>query len=367
MLYGFEVDYRVPLGLRGKEIIRKITRIQTGMDPLFADEPGTYNKTGCPVVITASKEISGTFYTIAYPPMLMPRDSANLVNLIFGEVTLTGPCRIVGLRLPAEWGLKPKMGITGLRQECSVHHRPLLMAILKPAWKLTIHDRVKLVRILAASGVDIIKDDEITMDSNPAKALERVQAVLDAVREAGYKRGRNLVYVAALSGNGESLVETAKHYGEMGIQSVLICLIPAGFSVLDDLARTSGKYPAVFVHPSGTGALYMSRNHGIQIDCLLGSIMSQCGVDAVLYPSSFGEYPIKRKFDREILRKLRDRNVFPVPGGGLTPERIRKAIKFYGKDWIVNAGSYVMHHPSGPGAAIQTLMALLETHVNPGP
>ena len=355
--------YRVRSRQSGSEIAREIVNRQTGWAPLPRRGNSIPAGSGHRAVIhriEPGRHSGEYFIEIHYPAANTEGDLATLLNLVFGEVSIMGHCRLESLALPPGYGFTPRWGGRGLRERCAVKGRPLVMAILKPAWGLEFTERVRRIRELGAAGVDIIKEDEIFTGGDLDRRWERIARIREVVDEVGHRRGRPMLYIPVLTGAGRSMLERAREYENAGAHGVLVNLGPSGFSVLDALAQAEGLNLVVMVHPSMTGPFYLNGRTGIRARCLFGHILAHSGADAVLYPSHYGRYPMPREEEAAVRDALRSRGVMPVPGGGLDPERLLRILRMYGRELIINLGGYL--HAAGPDldAAVRRIFQVCE-------
>ncbi|MGH7542382.1 MAG: ribulose 1,5-bisphosphate carboxylase, partial [Gemmatimonadota bacterium] len=98
---------------------------------------------------------------LEFPPETAAGDPAQLLNVLFGNVSLQGDVELVDVDLPGslrEVLGGPGFGIGGLREACGVEGRALSCVALKPMG-LPPEDLGDLCHTLAAAGIDVIKDD----------------------------------------------------------------------------------------------------------------------------------------------------------------------------------------------------------------
>jgi 2,3-diketo-5-methylthiopentyl-1-phosphate enolase len=280
--------------------------------------------------------------------------------MIFGKYSMAGAAKVMAVRLPENYGSRPKLGITGIRERLGVFDRPLIMAIFKPALGLSADDHAAILKEVASAGLDIIKDDEIMGDLEVAptqKRLEACRRVLDEVKE---RTGRTVLYAVNVTGSADKLIEKARLLVSEGANALLLNVLTYGFSVLDALAADPEVNVPIFVHPALAGAMCAAPDHGMAYSVVLGTLMAHCGADAVLYPAHYGSLPFDPAEEARIRDKLRSRNVFPVPSAGIHPGVIPQALADYGQEVILNAGTGIMDHPDGSAAGVKAFFEALE-------
>jgi ribulose-bisphosphate carboxylase large chain len=116
---------------------------------------------------------------VSFDPVAVCGDLPELLNLLFGNISLKAGILIAGIEWPAELlaALRgPRLGIAGVRELTGVTGRPLVCVALKPlgysAERLAAH-----ARRFALAGIDILKDDHSLVDQASAPRRERVELV----------------------------------------------------------------------------------------------------------------------------------------------------------------------------------------------
>ncbi len=299
---------------------------------------------------------------IGFPVTNTEGDIASLLTMIFGKYSLAGPCRVMDLRLPDNYGTPAKFGIAGLRRLTGVEDRPLFMGIFKPALGLTASDHADLLAQVAPAGLDLIKDDEIMVDLPEAPTLERVRACRPVIEEAQRTTGRTLLYAVNLTGRADRLLERARALVGEGANALLLNVFTYGFPILEALAADPAISVPIFAHPALAGALggptAGMADYGIDYAVLLGTLMRHSGADAVLYPAHYGSLPFAVHTEtriRDLLRTPRGSlpRVMPVPSAGIHPGVMYRCHQDYGNDVILNAGTAIFDHPQGAAAGVQ--------------
>ncbi|MBE9166333.1 2,3-diketo-5-methylthiopentyl-1-phosphate enolase [Pleurocapsales cyanobacterium LEGE 06147] len=298
--------------------------------------------------------------TIRFPKINVENDIPSLLTMIFGKYSLAGAAKIVGVRLPQDYGRLPKLGITGIRAKLGVSDRPLVMAIFKPALGLSAADHADILRQVAYAGLDLIKDDEILGDLEVAPTRERLAACRPVIEEVKEKTGKTILYAINVTGRADRLLANARSLVKAGANALLLNVFTYGFSVLEALAADPEINVPIFAHPAFAGAMGASADTGLTYSVLLGTLMAHAGADAVLYPAHYGSLPFEAEEERKIREQLRSRNVFPVPSAGIHPGIVPQVVADYGKDVILNAGTAIMDHSEGAAAGVEAFFTALK-------
>ena len=308
----------------------------------------------------------GALALVAFPTANTERDIGTLLTMVFGKYSLAGPARLVDLRLPADFGTRPRFGVAGLRARLGVIDRPLLMAIFKPALGLTAADHATLLRSVADTELDLIKDDEILGNLARAPTLERFRAcrpVIEAIRD---RRGRDFLYAVNVTGRADTLLASARALIAEGANALLLNVLVYGYPMLEALAADPAIGVPIIAHPALAGALALAPDHGIDYGLVLGRLMRRAGADIVLHPARFGSLPFLAADEARVIAALTDRDgawpaVFPGPSAGIKPAIVPALLADYGPDLVINAGSAIFDAAGGPKAAVESFRAAMET------
>jgi 2,3-diketo-5-methylthiopentyl-1-phosphate enolase len=307
-------------------------------------------------VLNISSHPIGNIATVSFPRSNVENDIPSLLTMIFGKYSMAGPAKIVAVRLPADYGIKPKLGITGIRDRLGIADRPLVMAIFKPALGLSAADHGIMLREVAEAGLDLIKDDEILGNLPSAPTMERLQACRSVINDIKQQTGKEILYAVNLTGRVDRLLRNAKELVLAGANALLLNVLTYGYGTLEALAADPAIDVPIFVHPALAGALSGPPNHGLAYSVVLGTLMAHAGADAVLYPAHYGSLPFDPLEEAKIRDILRSRNVFPVPSAGIRAEIIPQVLADYGADVILNAGTGIMDYPGGAAAGVKAFL-----------
>ncbi len=360
---SIEVDYRFPGGVDAEKQAKVIAVGQTvgTWDARFAHrEESLQSHLGEVISIQTEGTTGNRIATIRFPEMNVENDISSLLTMIFGKYSMAGAAKVVGVRLPENYGVGPRLGITGIREQLGVFNRPLIMAIFKPALGLSAGDHANILRSVASAGLDIIKDDEILGDLDVAPTRERLRACRQVIDEVKQETGRTVLYAVNVTGSAEELLAKARLLAQEGANALLLNVLTYGFSVLSALAKDPEINVPIFAHPAFAGAMCAAPDYGMSYSVVLGTLMAHGGADAVLYPAHYGSLPFDPGEENQIRDILRSRGVFPVPSAGIHPGIVPRVLADYGEDVILNAGTGIMDHPDGAASGVEAFFAALE-------
>lgn len=294
---------------------------------------------------------------IGFDPVVVGADLPQLLNLLFGNISLKRGILVAGIEWPPELLVAlggPRLGIAGLRELTGVRQRALLCTALKPLG-LSAAEIAGRCRRFALGGIDIIKDDHSLVDQRPAPFRERVERCQEAVARANRETGGNTLYFPNATGGAAASLERAGFARRAGCRGVVVNALPAGLDTVRAVAAATGL--AVMSHPSLAGAFFHA-DHGIAPQVLLGDLFRVAGSDAVIYPNVGGRFTFFEATCAAINDRLRGalgdlRPAFPVPAGGIDAARVPHWIDRYGADTIFLVGGSLYARPDLAAAARQ--------------
>ncbi len=277
-----------------------------------------------------------------------------LLNLLFGNISLQPGLRLVGLDLPASLLAAfpgPRFGVAGLRAGLGVHDRPLLCSALKPMG-LSPRELAAQARALVRGGVDLLKDDHGLSDQRFCPFEERVARAAEAVREEAERRGRPCLYLANVTGPAETLWRRAHYARDWGAGGFLLAPGLQGFDSLRALSADPDLGLPVLAHPAFLGSLGLNPQQGLAPSLLYGTLQRLAGADGSVFPSYGGRFSFSAEDCGAIAAACRAPlgalpAIAPVPAGGMTLERVPELRRFYGDDSILLIGGDLHRHGAG--------------------
>ncbi len=212
------------------------------------------------------EDIDGNRVTIDFPALDAPLGVAALVSsVVAGEWADRGDfrsCRLVQVEWPA-W-------LPGHSFDAPPH--ALVGAIVKPALGLTVDEFARTAGALSRGGADLVKDDELLMDS-PASPLEaRVRAVTDALAEG-------TIYAPNVTGPTETLLHRAERAVAAGATALMLNVFAQGVDSLRALRDAEFGVP-LFAHR--VGGAFLARGGAVSVaPRVLAELTRLCGADYV--------------------------------------------------------------------------------------
>jgi ribulose-bisphosphate carboxylase large chain len=298
---------------------------------------------------------------IAYAEQLAANNLGQLLNLLFGNISLKQRIRLREVRFPADYLQRfrgPNLGIDGLRAAFGVYGRPLLATALKPKGSSPEH-LARLARDFAAGGGDLVKDDHNLVEADFDEFRQRVEQCQTAVRHGVDRSGRPCWYLPNLSATGGELERRIELLLKLGVRGALIAPMLLG---LDEVRRIAQTYPLFFLaHPTFTGTFFHDPSHGIEPGVLLGTLFRLAGCDGTIFPNRGGRFAFSDADCLQIAEKARDElpplaASWPAPAGGMSFDTLPGMCRSFGADAIYLIGGALLSDSADLAASTQRFL-----------
>ncbi len=300
---------------------------------------------------------------VSYSSRVVGAHFAQLVNLLFGNISLHRGIRLAAIEWPTDLLERfrgPAFGIEGLRELCGVAGGPLVCAAIKPLG-LSVGELARDAASFARGGAALVKDDH-SLDEQPELApfRERVMRCQEAILDANAVTGGRTLYFPNLTGSPGDLAERVGWLRSIGVRGVMVSPMLLGFEAVRWLAAESGL--AILGHPTFTGALF-GDDHGIAPEVLFGQLFRLAGCDGVIFVHAGGRFAWSEERCAAITAAVRApwgplRPSFPVPAGGVQVSRAPEWVARYGADTIVLIGGSFYQQGDLERATAQLVSAL---------
>jgi ribulose-bisphosphate carboxylase large chain len=288
---------------------------------------------------------------ISYSPELASGQLSQLVNLLYGNVSMLDGVRLQDAAFPdalISQFAGPSHGIAGIRRLLGVYRRPLLATAVKPRGT-AVEGLAKIAADFALGGGDIVKDDQNLVADDFESFKTRVDTVARAVADANMKTGRNCLYFPHIAAKHEALERYAEFVHRSGLKGALLCPMVMG---LDTARKIAADFNLVFMaHPALTGAYTSGREHGISHAVLLGSLFRLAGADISVFPATGGRFNYAPEDCAAVSARLKEpmahlHSSFPCPAGGITFDRVPELTQAYGEESILLIGGSLQAYSS---------------------
>ena len=286
---------------------------------------------------------------VGYHAWLANGQIPQLLNLLFGNISIKGNIRLTAVTLPKPMLNRfrgPRFGLEGVRALLGVYGRPLLATAIKPRG-LNNAGLAKIAGDFVRGGGDIVKDDHNLADDDYAAFCKRVLACHEAAVAANEATGRNGQYFPSLMAPSTELERYAEYLIKIGIKGVLVSPALIGYDAVRHLSET---YPLVYMaHPAFSGSYYANRAHGIAPEVLLGTLFRLMGCDMSVFPNYGGRFGLTREECVGIQSALQcpmgnHAPGWPAPAGGMSFERLPSMAEAYGVDSVFLVGGALLSH-----------------------
>jgi ribulose-bisphosphate carboxylase large chain len=294
--------------------------------------------------------------TIAFPIEVAGGELPQLLNVLFGNISLKPGYRLVGCEFPESLLRSyrgPRFGRTGLRDLLGVHDRPLLSTAIKPMG-LSPGELAEYAGQFARGGIDLIKDDHGLADQSFVRFEERVQRLSEAVARANQETGWHCLYLPNVTAGPEEMWRRARMAKSAGAGGLLIAPGLAGWDAMRRIADDDEIALPIMSHPAFLGGFTASLQDGIAHGVLYGPMMRLAGADATIFPNYGGRFSFSESQCREIMDASATamhhvKPIFPAPAGGMKVERVAELCRFYGRESVLLIGGDLHRH--GPDLA----------------
>ncbi len=305
---------------------------------------------------------------IAYPWANFGAQFAMLLSTVIGNIASSGRVKLLDLEFPKAFMAQfkgPKFGVQGVRELLGVYDRPLLNNMIKPCTGLDAETTARLAYEAARGGVDIVKDDELIADAPHCRLVDRVKAVMAALRRADEEKGEKTLYTFNVTDRTDKLRDNAYRAIEAGANALMVNYFTVGLDATRMLTEDPNIKVPVLAHPDFTGAVYESPWSGLGASLIGAKLPRLAGVDMAIALSPYGKFPIMMDtFVNMGLQMLSPwpgiKPIFPMPGGGTTPGHVEDLVRKFGRDVMVAAGGAVHGHPLGPAAGARAFRQAID-------
>ncbi len=287
--------------------------------------------------------------TISYAVESAGTGLTQLLNVVFGNTSMQNGIVAVRMDLPQrilDAYAGPRFGVKGLRERLNVPDRPLVGTAIKPMG-IRPAQCAQIAYAFALGGLDIIKDDHGLANQPFCPFEDRARLCAEAVARANAETGRNALYVPNVTAPVDEIRERAHFAKSVGAGGVMVSWGLNGFDAMRSLAEDDDLALPVLAHPALSGSFVASEQNGMSHRITYGQLMRLSGADATIFVTFGGRFPYTQAQCRSVVDGCTEpmgdlRPILPMPGGGMTLQRIPELRAFYGDDviFLVAGGLY---------------------------
>ena len=307
---------------------------------------------------------------IAYPIQLfelgnMPNIMSSVAGNVFGLRALKN-LRLNDIVFPKRLLRSfpgPKYGIGGIRKLLQVSDRPLVGTIIKPKLGLKTLDHAKVAYDAWVGGCDIVKDDENLGGQTFNPFEDRLVKTLEKRDQAEEQTGEKKVYMVNITAETNEMLRRAELVLKQGGEYVMIDILTCGFAALQTF-RNQNYDLVIHAHRAGHAAFTKDPKHGISMR-VVAEVARILGVDQLHVGTVVGKMfetaeDVAENRDALTLKMDGLKPVMPVASGGLHPGLVPPLMRFFGKDFVIQAGGGIHGHPGGTKAGATAMRQAVE-------
>ncbi|MFQ5888303.1 MAG: RuBisCO large subunit C-terminal-like domain-containing protein [Candidatus Hydrothermarchaeales archaeon] len=257
----------------------------------------------------------------------------------------------------------PKFGLKGTKKLLSIPDDELIIGtIVKPCAGLSWEEVAERCYQAALGGVRFIKDDEKMLGPSYCPLEKKVKLICQKLGEATQKTGRKTIYAPHLVASSDKMKDTAKRLVEHGASALMFNPLATGLALMYSLASDPDINVPLYAH-SGSRSGW-STGHRRVDDVVLAKLIRLAGGD-YFQIGVMGQMNVHvASRTPELLLKLhkvlsqpwgRLKDTASVAAGGLNAVNLVDNIRAFGQDFIGLAGSYILKHPLGIKAGVNTM------------
>jgi len=302
-------------------------------------------------------QIEGNNIRIAYPIELfendnMPNILSSVAGNVFGLRALKN-LRLNDLVLPKDLVQSfkgPKYGISGVRNLLGVKDRPLVGTIVKPKLGLKTQDHAKVAYEAWRGGCDVVKDDENLSSQSFNPFEDRVVETLEMRDRAESETGEKKVYMINITAETDEMLKRAQYVKDHGGRYLMVDILTCGFSALQTI-REHDFGLVIHAHRAGHAAFTKNPKHGVSMQ-VIAKVARIIGVDQLHVGTVVGKMSETKEEVLENIEAIKKdmyglKDVFPVASGGIYPGLVPDLMRYFGKDFVIQAGGGIHGHTNG--------------------
>lgn len=293
-----------------------------------------------------------TLVTLSYAIETISADMLQLLNVIYGNISMIPGIRVMDVKLPDEvlaYFKGPRFGLEGIRNLIGVYDRAMLCATLKPMG-LALDSFAEMAYEAALGGVDFVKDDHGLTDQSFIPFKARVSRMAEAVGEGNSKGGGHCLYTPNITAPADQIMERAYYAKEAGAGAYLIIPALVGWDAVRMLRDNDELGLPIICHPSFGGVYTLNQTGGMAASIYYGLLPRLAGGDAAIFPNYVGRLSSTKQDCLDVMAAAREdlgdlKPIIPAPGGGVTLKTVAEMKDFYKNDvlYIMGGGLHRGH------------------------
>ena len=302
--------------------------------------------------------------TISYPSSIIDGDITQLINVLFGNISLLPGIKLVDAddALFSSFSQGPAFGIDGIRTLLGKKSGAISCTALKPIG-LTENELAERAFAFSKAGIDIIKDDHGLTNQGEATFNRRVKACVESIRSGEQYSGKKTLYFPNITSNPILVEQKFREAIDLGADGVLLSPQLAGLETLSSLAKL--KIAPIMAHPAFSGSYVIHETHGFTPEFYYGKLWRALGADSIIYPNAGGRFGYSLDTCLSLNHQMKTdfcdfKTSLPTPAGGINLDSIPGLLSRYGSDIGYLVGGSLYNHKDGIEMATVEFLKLLE-------
>jgi len=258
--------------------------------------------------------------------------------------------KVIDIELPENYLKylpKPKYGLSIFEDKKLFQ----LGLILKPR-SIIQEDLANLIVYKASiDGIDYIIDDELTVSPPNWKFEDRISFVMSLIKTAKKETGKEVKYIANISGAYKNSIKLAKIAEKYGVHGVMVNAISMGYDVIQTLAKNKKFKPFIVANMLGRDLMTGGKDFLIAPHIL--SFFARISGADVIYIGPFVGTVLSQKEQSSkfqwaltdpILKKNKISESYAIMSGGITPKNIIENKRIYSQYTMFSMGTSLCTH-----------------------
>lgn len=253
----------------------------------------------------------------------------------------------------------PAAGIEGTRALIDrAHTGPIIGTIVKPSIGLAISDFGSLVRTLAESGIDFIKDDELNANPPFAPLAERIKVAQYEIERASDLTGKKTMYAFNISDDLDVMLRNADLVAQSGGTCVMVTIPTIGLPAL----RAVRERSSLPIHGHRAGFMGFGRSDALGMSyTVFQKFARMAGADHLHVGGVNSKFFETNDSVLASIRSIQEplggyRSTLPVLSSAQSAATAEATYKLVGSDELmVLAGGGITGHPGGVPAGVESM------------
>lgn len=280
-----------------------------------------------------------------------------LVTCFGGQVDIENitKCHLLDISFPPKmekFFLGPNIGLKEVKEYCKVpDNKPLYGNILKPKVGLSPDKYLDLVKISIDNGANFIKEDEILVNQHHCKMIDRVDKVMEYLRNQNNK----VFYCVSVHMDHSDQLDTIRGLrANYGINGVHVNFW-AGYGVYSSIRRLS--LPILLHYQKSGDRILHNKQHDFHIDeTLLLKLAAKSGAGSAHCGMISGYMGADENEVIKIVNMLASLNCISSLSCGMHAGLIDYIQDKLGHgNWMANVGGALSAHPLGTAAGVRAV------------